>query len=325
MAISRSAYRRYKVIDSLLKNSYRPYPNLIDIQEGCTHKLGMTPSLDTLEKDIRNMKMTDVLDAPIVYCRTNKGYYYSNPNYSINTIALTDNDINSIKETLELLQNIGGGNRVNERFNDAIGKILATYKEEFPDSDAKRKIIQTDYVEGTKGFENFDVLFKACKNQNPVSFSQYSYSKREFKSLIVHPVLLKEFENRWYLVSYSESHNSLRTFGFDRIYEPLLLKRKYIAANNEEVNLYCNAIYGVYPIKNQKKQTICFKTTPVITNFLEAYKIHTSQTGEKYEDGSCLFTLELVPTVELIRLFRSYGRGIKIVFPNWIQEEVNNQ
>jgi predicted DNA-binding transcriptional regulator YafY len=324
MAISRSAYRRYKVIDSLLKNTYSPYPNLIAIQEACDEKLGMTPSLDTLEKDIRNMKMTEVLDAPIVYCRTNKGYYYTNPNYSINSIALTENDINSIKETLELLQNIGGGNRVNERFNDAIGKILTTYKEEFPDSDAKRIIIQTDYVEGAKGFENFDILFKACKNQNPVSFSQYSYSKREFKSLIVHPVLLKEFENRWYLVGYSESHNSLRTFGFDRIYEPLRLKRKYRAPNKEEVGLYCNAIYGVYPIINQKKQLIHFKASPVLTNYLEAYKIHASQTGEKYEDGSCLFTLELVPTIELIRLFRSYGNDIKVISPLWIQDKVKN-
>ncbi len=325
MAISRSAFRRYKVIDSLLKNTYRPYPNLMDIQEACAHKLGMTPSLDTLEKDIRNMKMTEVLEAPVVYCRTNKGYYYSNPNYSINTIALTDNDINSIKEALELLHNIGGGNRVNERFNDAIGKILATYKEEFPDSDAKRKIIQTDYVEGAKGFENFDVLFKACKNQHPVSFSYYSYSKREFKSLIVHPVLLKEFENRWYLVGYSEGHDSLRTFGFDRIYEPLLLKRKYRTTNKENVDLYCNAIYGVYPIPNQKKQLIRFEASPVISNYLEAYKIHASQTEKKNEDGSCLFTVELVPTIELIRLFRSYGNDIKIISPIWIQDKIKNQ
>lgn len=324
MAISRSAYRRYKVIDSLLKNTYRPYPNLTDIQEACMQKLGMTPSLDTLEKDIRNMKMAEVLDAPIVYCRTNKGYYYSNVNYSINTIALTDNDINSIKEALELLQNIGGGNRVNERFNDAIGKILATYKEEFPDSDAKRKIIQTDYVEGAKGFENFDILFKACKNQYPISFSYYSYSKREFKSLIVHPVLLKEFENRWYLVGYSESHKSLRTFGFDRIYEALPLKRKFIFPNKEEVSLYCNAIYGVYPISKQKKQIIQFKALPVLSNYLEAYKIHASQTGKKNEDGTCLFSVELVPTIELIRLFRSYGNDIKIVSPNWIQDEIQN-
>lgn len=321
MAISRSAYRRYKVIDSLLRNIYRPFPTINDIQDACSNKLDLTPSLDTLEKDIRNMKLSDGLDAPIIYCRKNRGYYYSNPNYSINSIALNDNDIISIKEALELIQNIGGGNRVNERFNHAIQKILVTYKEEFPDSDTKRKIILTDYVEGAKGYENFNVLFKACKNQHPVSFSHYSYNNREFKVIIVHPVLLKEFENRWYLVGYSESHNSIRTFGLDRIYEPLLLKRKYIDSDEKKVDSYCNDIYGVYPIENQPKQIITFLTSIKITNYFEAYPIHVSQKPEKNESGSSFFTIDVVPSMELIRLFRSYGKNLEVINPQWLREQ----
>ena len=173
MEISKSAYSRYRVIDKMLKNIYNPYPSLLDIQEACERSLDKTPSLDTLEKDIRNMKQSDVFEAPIVFCRKNLGYYYTNPNYSINSIPLTDSDISSIKEALDLIKNLGG-NRVNERFSDAIQKILATYKEEFPDSDINRKIILTDYVEGAKGYENFDILFKASKNQYPVLFSHYS-------------------------------------------------------------------------------------------------------------------------------------------------------
>jgi hypothetical protein len=38
--------------------------------------------------------------------------------------------------------------------------ILATYSEEFPDGNSQRKIIQTDYVEGAKGYENFNKLYE---------------------------------------------------------------------------------------------------------------------------------------------------------------------
>lgn len=324
MAISRSAYKRYKVIDSLLRNTFRPYPTLMDIQEACINKLDLAPSLDTLEKDIRNMKESDGLDAPIIYCRKNKGYYYSNPNYSINSIPLTDDDIDDIKVALEILQNINNGSRVNEKFGYAIEKILASYKEEFPESNTKRKIIQTDYVENPKGFENFDLLFKACKNQYPVSFSHYSYSKREFKVLIVHPVLLKEFENRWYLVGYSEKHNSIRTFGLDRIYEAILLKRKFIQSDEKKINSYFKDIYGVYPIDNQVKQEIKFMTYPKITNYFEAYPIHSSQIANKQSNGSCYFTLNLIPSVELIRLFRAYANGLEIIEPDWLNDEILN-
>ena len=322
MAISRSAYRRYRVIDSLLRNSMRKYPTLLDIQEACENKLDLSPSLDTLEKDIRNMKMPepDGFDAPIVYCRLNKGYYYTNPNYSINSIGLTETDINSVKEAMELLQNISG-NRVGDRFSYAIDKILSSFKETFPEGNSKRKIIQTDYVPGARGFENFDLLFRACKNKYPISFVHYSYNKREFKSVIVHPVMLKEFENKWYLVGYSESDDGLRTFGFDRIYEPLFLKRKFIERDAIEVESYCKDIYGVYPIENQPKQKITFLTSYKITNYFDAYPIHSSQKGEKNESGSSFFTLEVVPSVELIRLFRSYGKNLEVINPQWLRDQ----
>ena len=50
--------------------------------------------------------------------------------------------------------------------------------------------------------------------------------KRNFNAVIVHPIRLKEFDNKWYLIGFSEHHNSMRTFGLDRIYEPLQLKKK---------------------------------------------------------------------------------------------------
>lgn len=321
MGISKSAYSRYRVIDKMLRNVYKPYPSLSDIQEACENSLDISPSLNTLEKDIKNMKQSDVLDAPIVYCRKHLGYYYSNPNYSINSIPLTDYDISSIKEALDLIKNLGGGNRINDRFSYAIQKILATYKEEFPDSDTQRKIILTDYVEGAKGNENFNTLFNACKNQYSISFSHYSYNYREFNVVIAHPILLKEFENRWFLVAYSETHKTIRTFGLDRIYEPLALKRKFIDCDSKEVESYCNDIYGVYPIENQPKQTITFLTSIKITNYFEAYPIHFSQNAEKNESGSSFFKIEVVPSMELIRLFRSYGKNLEVINPEWLRIE----
>jgi predicted DNA-binding transcriptional regulator YafY len=326
MAISRSAYRRYKVIDALLRNTMRPYPTIIDFQEACQQKLDVFPSLDTLEKDIRNMKLPepDGFDAPIRYCRLHKGYLYTNSNFSINSVSLTDTDINSIKEAMELLRNIGG-ERVGDRFSYAIDKVLTSFKETFPEGNTKRKIIQTDYVPAARGFENFDILFSACKNKYPVSFVHYSYENRKFISVLLHPVMLKEFENRWYVVGHSENHDAFQTFGFDRIYEPLLLKRKYLSSHQSEIDMYCNNLYGVYPIKEQPLQEICFRTSPIATNYFEAYPIHKSQTASKLNSGGCDFYLNVVPTLELVRLFRSYGKELKVIYPLWLKGLVINQ
>lgn len=324
MGVSKSAFSRYRIIDKMLKNTFKPFPTLEDIQDACRRQLDFSPSLDTLEKDIRNMKHSDVFEAPIVYCRKNRGYYYTNPNYSISSIPLTDDDILTIKEALDLIKNLGGGNRVNNRFGEAIQKILAAYKEEFPEGDIQRKIIQTDYIEGAKGYENFNTLFESCKNQIPISFVHYSYSKRIFKAVIVHPIRLKEFDNKWYLIGYSENHNSIRTFGIDRIYEPILLKRKYKVCNKKEIENYCNDIYGVYPIENQKKQEITFLTSIDITNYFEAYPIHPSQKAKKRSSGSSFFIINVIPSIELIKLFRSYGKHLEVIHPNWLRQQTQS-
>jgi predicted DNA-binding transcriptional regulator YafY len=325
MAISRSAYRRYKVIDAMLRNKSRTYPSLTDIQEACLDKLDMSPSRDTLEKDFRNMRLPepDGFDAPIAYCRFNKGYHYTDSTFSINGARLTEKDVNSIKEALELLQNIGSS-RVSDSFSYALDKILISCKEEFPEGDSKRKIIETESISGARGFEHFDTFFKACKNKTPVSFTHYSYQKRRFKAAIVHPVLLKEFDNFWYLLGYSESHKTLRTFGFDRIYEPMLLNRKFIPTPQEIVSNYYKDIYGVYPFKNQPKQEIVFFANPIISNYFEAYPIHESQVCEKTDYGY-VFTLQLIPSMELIKLLRSYGPELGVLEPQWLDDEINNK
>ena len=326
MPLSNSAYSRYKVIDARIRNTRKPYPSLEDLQEACFEKMQSYPSLHTLEKDIRNMKMSEPhgFEAPIMYCRINRGYFYTEPNFSINSIALSDLDIDTIKASIELLQSIGGS-RVSVKFKQAIDKILSTYREEFPDTDISRKLIQTDYVNGSRGFKNFDLLFTSCKNKIPISFVHYSFQKREYKSVVVHPILLKEFDNRWYLIGFSEFHNALRTFGFDRIYDPIELKRKYITIDQSEIDSYCNAIYGVYPYENQSKQLVVFRTTPLITNYFESYPLHESQQAKKSQTGFCLFTIDVVPSVELVRVLRSYGNEIKVISPSWLASEVKNR
>jgi hypothetical protein len=45
------------VIDSLLRNNMKKYPTMEEILEACYDKLDYTPSVETIQKDIRNMKM----------------------------------------------------------------------------------------------------------------------------------------------------------------------------------------------------------------------------------------------------------------------------
>ena len=181
MPVNKNALGRYKVIDMLVRNNMRPYPTMEDIIEACREKLGIDPSTETIQKDMARMRMDppDGFSAPLEYNTSKRGYEYLDPNYSISGIPLSDSDIDTIKESIDLIRNIGRS-QMSEKFNSAMEKILTTVLEEFPQANTKRQILHTMTPPAARGFEHFDLFYSACREKRPVSFVHYSYKKREF-------------------------------------------------------------------------------------------------------------------------------------------------
>lgn len=324
MPINRNAYMRYKAIDLRLRNRFRPLPDMEDLIDACAKAIDYRPSIETIQKDIKAMRQDPPkgFAAPIKFCRRKLVYEYTDPDYSIDNVGLNDSDIDGIKKALEVINSIGTS-RVSQQFAHSMGKVLSAYNEEFTNPEKNRRIIQTDQIPLYRGMEHFDVLFKACSEEIPVSVIHYSYDKMSFNSTVIHPRILKEFENRWYVVGFSEDHDCIRTFGLDRLYDPVLLKQKFIKINQEEEELYLKDVYGVYPFSDEKKQTILIRASSLVINYFMAYPIHSSQkVKNRGQYGHGEITFDLIPSHELIRLFRSYGNEIEVIQPEWINTEI---
>jgi predicted DNA-binding transcriptional regulator YafY len=198
--------------------------------------------------------------------------------------------------------------------------MLSSVQEDLPKSDIERKIIQSESISTGRGFEHFDIFFSACRERIPVNFAHYSYTNRTFKSITIHPIILKEFENRWYVIGHSELHNSLRTFGFDRIYSPLAIRKKFISTSDKIKDEYLNDVYGVYPLRDGKKEKIIIHTSPIISNYFRSHKVHESQEIKILGRGDAIITFELVPSMELVRLFLSYGNQLEVKEPKRLKD-----
>ena len=97
---SASRSDRFRIIDKMLRNKYKPFPSKKELREACEESLYGSISGDhicdsTIEKDLFNMKMEN--DAPIKYSKRDSGYYYEDSDYSINDIPLTEDELHSIK------------------------------------------------------------------------------------------------------------------------------------------------------------------------------------------------------------------------------------
>ena len=321
MNLSKSAFRRYKVIDNLLRNPMRKYPTMEEIIDACREKLDFEPSTETIQKDIANMKLPhpDGFDAPIKFNRGKGGYEYTDPNFSITGVSLRYEELEVIQEALEMVRAIGGS-RISDKFNHAMEKLLSATLESGVREEDRLPVLQTMTPPRSRGFEHFDLFYKACRERIPLSFVHFSYKKRKFGHTLIHPFLIKEFENRWYVIGYSEAHNAIRTFGMDRISEPFMIKKKFQRCSVSEMKAYLNDVYGVFPIRDTVKQKVVIRVSELETHYFLAYPLHESQSIQKDSDGTSTITFELIPSLELARYFLSKGYHVSIMEPQWFKE-----
>ncbi len=319
MNLSKSAFRRYKVIDELLRNTMRKYPTMSEIIDACIDKLDFEPARETIQKDLANMRLPypDGFDAPVRYCPRNKGYEYTDPNYSLAGVSLRQEQLDVITDAVDFIQALGG-TRISHQFNNAVEKLLSATKERKLSTDLKRPILQTMVPPVSRGFEHFDLFYQACKERFVVSFIHFSYRKRMFKHCFVHPFLIKEFENRWYVIGYSESHDAIRIFGFDRISEPFLTNKPFKKMDSAQMDIYLNDVYGVFPIPGATKEHIQIEVNRENTQYFQAYPLHESQQIQKHDHGNSTITFDLIPSFELARHFLAQGRNLRITSPKWL-------
>lgn len=325
MNLSKSAFRRYKVIDNLLRNKMRRYPDMEEIIEECNDKLCYRPKPETIQKDIANMKMPypDGFDAPIYYNRARGGYEYTDLDYSITGVSLRYDELEAVQEAVEIIRAIGGS-RISEQFNHSMEKLLSATLESGVKDEKKIPVLQTMIPPISRGFEYFDLFYRACREKIPVSLIHFSYKKRKFDALIIHPFLIKEFENRWYVIGYSEKHKEIRTFGLDRINQPILLKKKFNPSDIHAIRSYLEDVYGVFPIPGMKKEKIDLHVSQLGTHYFQAYPLHESQKIVKNKSGTSTISYELIPSLELARFFLGQGHHVQVKCPVWFNQFIKD-
>ena len=121
----KNALIRYRVIDKCLRNKYKPFPSKEELRTACEDALfgsseGESICDSTIEKDLFYLRMEH--DAPIMYSKKNRGYYYDSETFSLDDIPLTEDDLMAIRfaaNTLSQFKDVD----MFKQFGFAIDKI----------------------------------------------------------------------------------------------------------------------------------------------------------------------------------------------------------
>ena len=320
----KNALIRYRIIDRCLRNNYRPFPSKKDIRELCEEALFGSVEGDnicdsTIEKDLFAMRLEH--DAPIKYNKREGGYYYTDPNFSINDIPLSNDDITSIKFAINTLKQFREV-EMFKQFGNAIDKIVdrITISDDPRDKDLS-SYVQFETALSSSGNEYLTPLLEAIRNSLITKFAYTSFVSGKAKDRRVVPLLLKEYRNRWYLISFDFEKKDIMTYALERMSEVFILEEKGEKPLNFNPDLFFKYAIGITSNEDEPTKVI-FKADNVSSKYIISQPFHSSQKVIKEGKNKVTFELEILISEEFTRSILSYGGGIEVTEPSELREEI---
>lgn len=326
MAQNKNALIRYKTIDKCLQNKYRQW-TLEDLIEACNETLyeyegKQNPvSKRTVQLDLQMMRSEKLgYNAPIeVYDK--KFYRYADEDFSITDIPLTETDINVLTETVSMLKQF----KDFSLFAD-VSDILQRLEDKiYAEKTHSQPIIHLDKNEKLKGLHFLDSIYQAIVKKVVLMITYKSFKSTEESTFQFYPLLLKEFNNRWFLIGKRNANQPIVNLALDRIVSlDFDFTSDFVEINFDPEAYYKNVI-GVTVNTGLKPKAIQLWIDAINAPYVITKPLHSSQRLlNTNNDGSIVINLFLIENYELERVLLGFGDGIEILKPERLRNRIKH-
>lgn len=324
MAQNKNALIRYKTIDKCLQNQYRQW-TLEDLIEACNETLyeyegKQNPvSKRTVQLDIQMMRSEKLgYNAPIeVYDK--KFYRYADEDFSITDIPLTETDINVLTETVSMLKQF----KDFSLFAD-VSDILQRLEDKiYAEKTHSQPIIHLDKNEKLKGLHFLDSIYQAIVKKVVLMITYKSFKSTEESTFQFYPLLLKEFNNRWFLIGKRNAAQPIVNLALDRIVSiDFDFNRDFVEINFDPEEYYKNVI-GVTVNTGLKPRVVQLWIDAKNAPYVITKPLHSSQRLlQTNDDGSIIINLFLIENYELERVLLGFGDSLEVLKPERLRNRM---
>ena len=227
--------------------------------------------------------------------------------------------MNILSETVEMLKQFKDFSLFSE-----LGGIIQKLEDKiYVEKTDQPAVIHLDKNEGLKGLCFLDELYQAIIKKLVLKISYKSFKARQANEIVLHPFILKEFNNRWFIVGKNEQNTKMMTLALDRIVSiDFDLSLSHINEPFDGDLFYKNTI-GVTVLSDDQIDRVVFKLNKSNTPYAITKPFHATQKViEKDEDGSTTFEMYVHHNFELERIILGFGDAIEVIEPSFLRRRI---
>ena len=323
MPITKNAVFRYRIIDSCLRNKKKQFPNIEFLQETISDTLNLDAliSESSINKDLKLMR--DQYKAPIKYHKEYKGYYYDDPDFSINSFPLTAEEIRVLDLSVSFLKQIKFSGFFHQ-FESTIEKLISGFRISKIEGFEKFNILQTEEPILDLGTAWINSIYESIIFKQTIEIGYKRFNSDHINSHLFSPYLIKEYRNRWYTIGFSALSKTLLTLALDRIVSIKLSENKYIDDPTFDADDYFKYAFGITTYLDCRPEEVKLYLDEFVAPYIISKPLHPSQQIEYKEKGIEL-SMECYLTPELEIAILGYGEYAKVLAPDKLKEHIQKR
>jgi predicted DNA-binding transcriptional regulator YafY len=277
-------------------------------------------STRTISRDLEYMR--DLLDAPIAYSPKNRGFHYTEKNFQLPAMSISEGDLFGVYLAEKLLVQYKGS-PMYKSLCSVFEKITQSLPEKTvgcpADEPAKFTVfppfvtaIEPDIwetiVSCLRNFEQVEMRYKT-PGQEPIS--------RKFD-----PYHAVSFEGNWYIIGYCHLRDEIRTFSMARIRATKKTGTKFQVPQDFDFQKISGSHFGIYFGNEDIAVKIRFKKE--IAEYIKERVWHPSQKIEDCNNGDILLSLTINHLHDLQRWVLSWGEYAQVLEPESLLSDIRH-
>jgi predicted DNA-binding transcriptional regulator YafY len=284
-----SILRRYSLILDKLDNSHFPTKqDLVDFM----HRHGFEVAERTVSRDLERLRHDFAVE--IEYDNYKRGYFI-NEGKSLY--------LDSFVRFLEL---------------SSTANVLA---DSLRDSREAINYISFAAQGKLKGISHLQSLLKAVQQNREISFTYQRFDRDDEYRVRMRPMLLKEYQYRWYVTGHVLPDQQVRIFGLDRMSELEVTDQVFDASHREQIRELFDSVVGLN-YSDHELTEIKLAVTAHQWPYLKTLPLHESQELVSEEKDQIILKVNLRPNYEFKQRILMLGEHVEVLEPTWFREEV---
>ncbi|GMO64851.1 MAG: WYL domain-containing transcriptional regulator [Treponemataceae bacterium] len=296
---------RILMIDNAIRSG--TFPNAMDLARSAE------VSVRTIWRDIDYLR--DMYLAPIEFDREKNGYFYTDANFFIKSLLLTEGDLFSLTLCDKLLMQYRN-TPLEENLRALFKKIIASMPAQVT--------VDTDFLSPHVSFipthapdiqiTIFKTVFASLQHHITLTFDYHTVSRTSFIQFTVDPYHAIYHSGMWYIIGYCHYNKKPIIFAFSRMRNAALTENKFTVPSDFNPDDYFDKEIGIWLSERTPFSVELLFDSSIVTIALEQYWNKTQRITQ-HPDGQVQVQFTTTQLHEVQRRVLGFGSMVKVLNP----------